>query len=352
MVLFISNDVTAQVLGMHDAMAALDAVMREEGLGSAANRHKANIHIPHRGAEEVYRYCSMEGGSRELGVVAVRIKSDMMTSAVVYGQLREQKYASRPGKYCGLVYLFSATNAEPLAILNDGVIQHVRVGATYGLGAKYLARPDSRTLGLLGSGGMARTFAESAALALPLERVKVFSPNIAHRDAFAEEMAERTGIDVVPVGSAEDAAADVDVLAAMTDSLEPLISPEMLRPGMHVCGVHGEMSRAALEMVDCVASYVSGKTDNYYTAPESWKPRRDGEGGGERTGEGRPRQTLVDIMLGRAAGRTDPSSITYFHSLGTGTQFAATAKLVYDRARERNLGHELPLDWFLQDMRD
>ena len=50
----------------------------------------------------------------------------------------------------------SATRGAPLAIINDGIIQHMRVGACAGLGVKYLAREDAKTVGIFGSGGMAR----------------------------------------------------------------------------------------------------------------------------------------------------------------------------------------------------
>ena len=58
--------------------------------------------------------------------------------------------------------VFSVRNGEPLAIINDGLIQHMRVGACAGLGAKYLARQDA-VVGIFGSGGMARTYLEAFA---------------------------------------------------------------------------------------------------------------------------------------------------------------------------------------------
>lgn len=72
--------------------------------------------------------------------------------------------------------LFSTVNGEPLALINDGVLQHMRVGAGGGIGVKHLARPDSSTVGMLGSGGMARTFLEAFCVVRPIRRVKVYSP--------------------------------------------------------------------------------------------------------------------------------------------------------------------------------
>src|SRR6059036_4110546 len=100
----------------------------------------------------------MEGASRKIGVFAIRMKSD-----IVYwpnGET-EEKYCVQPGTFCGLVMVFSVRNGEPLALINDGVLQHMRVGGCAGLGAKYLARDDAAVVGMIGSGGMARTYLEA-----------------------------------------------------------------------------------------------------------------------------------------------------------------------------------------------
>ena len=73
----------------------------------------------------------------------------------------EDKYCMERGRYCGLIFLLSTRNAEPLALMNDGYLQHMRVGACAGLGTKYLARKNSKVLAMIGSGGMARSYAEA-----------------------------------------------------------------------------------------------------------------------------------------------------------------------------------------------
>jgi ornithine cyclodeaminase/alanine dehydrogenase-like protein (mu-crystallin family) len=85
------------------------------------------------------------------------MKSDIVSWPVRHGVRVEDKYCVRPGLFCGLILLFSTEDGAPLAIMNDGYLQHMRVGALYGLGAKYLARSDASVVGMLGSGGMARS---------------------------------------------------------------------------------------------------------------------------------------------------------------------------------------------------
>jgi alanine dehydrogenase len=86
----------------------------------------------------------------------------------------------RPGIYCGLVLLFSTADGEPLAIINDEHLQHVRVGASTGIGARLLARADAHAIGVIGSGGMARTVLEAPVEVRDIHAVKVYSRSAAH----------------------------------------------------------------------------------------------------------------------------------------------------------------------------
>ncbi|MEK7214812.1 MAG: ornithine cyclodeaminase family protein, partial [Chloroflexota bacterium] len=88
--------------------------------------------------------------------MTLRFKSD-----VAYwpgDRTTEEKYCVAPGTFLGLIMLFSTANGEPLALMQDGYIQHMRMATSATLGVKHLARPDAASIGVLGSGGMARTF--------------------------------------------------------------------------------------------------------------------------------------------------------------------------------------------------
>ena len=98
--------------------------------------------------------------------------------------------------------VFSTNNGEPLAIINDGIIQHMRVGGCAGLGVKYLSREDSRTVGIFGSGGMARTYLLAFNEVRKIRKVKVYSPTKKNRETYAEEMGKKLGIEIIPVEQA------------------------------------------------------------------------------------------------------------------------------------------------------
>jgi alanine dehydrogenase len=353
MPLLINNEVAANVLGMQDCMDSLENVYKEEARGGAVSRNKSSIHMPTGDSNLWYRYVSMEGGSRKLRVVAVRIKSDMVFWKPVNAIHRELWYTSEVGKYGGLILLFSAESGELLAILNDGFIQHMRIVGTYALGAKYMSRRDTEVVGILGSGGMARGYLEALSLIRNLKRVKIFSPTPEHRDSYAREMRERLRLEIIPVGSIEEAARGVDHLAAMTDAIDPIIFPHLLGEGLHLCTVTAhEMSSEAYRYINRIVAHRTAISEHLFVTDE--RPRQLG-GSHPRTAEWEfqvpVRPSFGDILLGRVPGRENDKEVTYFLTEGMGTQFVAVAAVVYRKAMEQGKGQELPLDWFLQDIR-
>ena len=75
-----------------------------------------------------------------------------------------------------MILLTSVENGEPLAFINDGVLQHMRVGGDGGIGVKYMANPEAEVVGMLGSGGMARTHMQAFTAVRNIKKLQVFSP--------------------------------------------------------------------------------------------------------------------------------------------------------------------------------
>ena len=136
-------------------------------------------------------------------------------------------------------------------MMNDGVIQHVRVGAGAGLGARELSRANSEVVGMLGSGGMARTFLEALCCVRGIRKVKVYSPTTTNRDAYADEMRARPSVEIVAVDDPQEAFRDVDIVSSCTNSMSPVIVGEWSQPEMHVIIVNAfEIGREGLDRCD------------------------------------------------------------------------------------------------------
>src|SRR5215470_6246389 len=155
--LFINNDDVAKVLTMEDTLGAIEEGHRELARGELAGRPRVDVYTETPDSAKFHRWGTMEGASKGLQRFAIRMKSDVVTWPVRHGVRVEDKYCVTPGLFCGVIFLFSTEDGAPLAIINDGAMQHMRVAALYALGAKYLARKNAAVVGMLGSGGMART---------------------------------------------------------------------------------------------------------------------------------------------------------------------------------------------------
>src|SRR5262249_49443593 len=152
--------------------------------------------------------------------------------------MRREKVPAAPNnRYVGLVLLFSVENGEPLAILPDGVMQRMRVGAANGLGVKYLARADARTVGILGSGWQAGAQLMAVCAVRNIETIHCFSPNAANRAAFAGAMSTLLGVRVDPVDHPEDAIAGADIALCATNSIDHIFFERWIEPGMHVSSI-------------------------------------------------------------------------------------------------------------------
>jgi ornithine cyclodeaminase/alanine dehydrogenase-like protein (mu-crystallin family) len=295
------------------------------------------------------------------------MKSDIVYEREYEGVRTQEKYCVRPGRYCGLVLLTDVETGAPLAIINDGHLQHLRVAADSAIGADLMAREDSRTLGMLGSGGMAESHVAALLEVRGIERVRVYSPTRAHRERFAADLAKRHAVECTACEDPRSAYAGADILAACTDSAVPVIRGEWLEPGMHVISIGGRPDDAALACFDRrlrlgtspapVGRPELATSDEYlgYLArPQDprWGTHRMGRRSPQVTGRGGD-VSFGEVVSGKARGRSSREQITYSERGNIqGAQFFAVAAAAYEAARREGLGRELPTDWFLQDIRD
>src|SRR6266545_1420071 len=224
MTLLLSNEDVEQVLDMAGSLAALEPVYRDLPRGRAVNRPQSQTYLP--GPLEDSSYClkTVEGGAQTLGVMAIRLTSDVLRSETAGGVERRVKVPAAPGgRFLGLVLLFSIENGSLLAILPDGIIQRLRVGASSALAARAMAREDACVVGVIGAGAQAAAQLLGLALVRQLESVRVFSPTAHRRQAFAQTLGSRLGIPVEAKEDAHQAVDGADIVLAATNSATPVI---------------------------------------------------------------------------------------------------------------------------------
>ena len=127
MTLILNNEDVQSVLTMEVTMSALERAYIELTRQEAVCRPRIDIQIPTRDQEKIYQWGTMEGGSMS-GYFAIRMKSDVICEQEYQGAITQEKYCVRPGRFCGLILLTSIENGEPLALIDDGYLQHMRGG--------------------------------------------------------------------------------------------------------------------------------------------------------------------------------------------------------------------------------
>jgi len=361
--LFINNDDVAKVLTMDTTIAALEDSYRGLATRDTVCRPRIDIRIPTSQPGKTYVWGSMEGGSTN-GYFAVRMKSDISERCFYKGATTTEKYCRRPGLFCGLVFLTSVETGEPLAIINDGVLQHMRVGADGAIGVKHLANPDAEVVGMLGSGGMAHSHMDAFMAVRRIRKLQVFSPTRANREAFAREMAGRHGIEAVACDSPEQVYRGAHILASLTNSANPVGDGKLIEPGTHLVNIGGGglPDAGSLARVDVYLRF--GTAPAPASRPDlelddehiTWAAGPAGKGRGKKAHGVSLRDKVVwlaDLVAGRHPGRTSRDQVTYSERGNLqGAQFYAVAGRIYEAARAAGAGHEIPTEWFLQDVRN
>ena len=366
--LFIHNDVVRENLTVAECVPVLENAFQKIETGEAMERPRIDMYMPCELDDGYLRWGTSEGTND--GIFAIRMKSDVISwPESRSGARTEEKYCVAPGTWCGLVMLFSTKNGEPLGFINDGEISRIRVGAAAAIGARHLARENSTSVGLLGSGGMARAYLEGFCEVRPIETCKVFSPTKANRNAYARDMSDKLDIEIIAVDDPETALRGADIVATCTDTMSPTVKADWLEPGMHLTDLcEEEIDDACLERIDVTirqgegglplpeqgrimrlighspVAYVAGTDEEIKRLPE--KPAAS-----PKIAQGWP--NYCDLYYGRAKGRENDRQITFYHNFGNqGLAFSSVGGYLYRKAKSMGLGREFPTDWFLQDIRN
>lgn len=235
----------------------------------------------------------------------------------------------------GLFVLSDPETGFPLSVMDCTWITGVRTGAATAVAAKYLARPESSTAGVVACGVQARTNLEALACLFPLERVHAYDIDPAAAERYAGEMAAALGLEVVPVNTAEEAVRGMDLVVTSGPILEhpdPAIPAGWLEPGAFAGALDFDSywQPAAFAEVDRLVTDDKAQLGYYRTV-----------GYFRETPE--PYADLGELVTGRKPGRQSPDERALALNLGLAIEDVATARLIHERAVAAGLGTELPL---------
>lgn len=325
MPLMLNRDEVRTVLRMDECIDAHEKAFNEMAAGTAVLPLRTPITPP--GGLSLY----MPAYLQEMNALACKV-------VTVY---KENPAGHGLPVVIGTVLLQDASTGQVICIMDGGYLTAVRTGAVSGLATRYLAREDEgQVVSIYGAGVQARMQLWAVCEVRDVTRAMVSDlvPEAAY--SFANEMSDTLGIPV-EVQDDEGALLEADIICAATSSPDPIFDGSKVKEGTHINGI-GSHAPATREMDGEIVKRSLLIADSYEAclneAGDIMIPISEGV-----IDENHIHAELAEIVAGQKESRTSADQITLFKSNGLAIQDAATAKLVYERAREQKIGTEIDL---------
>jgi ornithine cyclodeaminase len=231
--------------------------------------------------------------------------------------------------------LADVATGYPIFLSDMTLATALRTAATSALAASHLARPESRTMALIGLGAQSEFQAHAFHAILGVDRLRIFDIDPEAFEKFERNMAG-SGVALTRCDSARDAARGADIVTTVTADKRraTILTADMIAPGAHVNGVGGdcpgktELARDLLLRGEIFVEYA---------------PQTRIEGDIQQLPPDHPVTELHDVVAGRRSGRTSPDAITIFDSVGFAIEDFSVLRLLRDLARETGVGSEIEL---------
>jgi ornithine cyclodeaminase/alanine dehydrogenase-like protein (mu-crystallin family) len=318
MALLLTEANVRSLLTMPLALEAVEDSFRRLAEGSALVHSRQRLHIP---GKSYLHY--MAAGDSTSGYMGLKV------------------YTSAREGLRFLVPLFHAESGDLVALIEADYLGQMRTGAASGVATRFMAREEACTAGIVGTGLQARTQLEAIALVRKLESVRAFGRDPKRREQFAKEMTARLQIPVTAVSSGEEAVRGADIIITSTTSSSPVVEGRWLEDGMHINAIGANFPQK--RELDDDAVRRAG-----IVAVDSREQSRQEAGdlihafGGHESQWSRV-QELGGIVAGKTPGRTTSAQITLFKSNGIAIEDIVVGGRVYELARERGIGREVPM---------
>ena len=322
--LILSESDLRSVLTMKDVIDAVEEGFRALARGETNVPDRLRLDVPDQNGIvlEMPAYIGSSGG--EQSALGTKIVSSFERNA-------ERGLDSIQGVFL----LLDSETGAPFSLMDGKFITAIRTAATSAVATKYMASPDPKRLAVFGAGVQARFHLDAMMEVAQIERVMIVSRNTDKARDLADLVRESHGLPCEVV-SAEEAAANANLICTCTSSQAELFDGRLLAPGTHINAVgaftpstrelDSETVRRARVILD--AESAAGRE-----AGEILIPIAEGVISHEHV-----KGMLADVVSGKVAGRASLDEITLFKSCGLAIEDLVTARLAYSRAKTQSVG--------------
>jgi alanine dehydrogenase len=319
MSLILTGAEVLQVLDMDLALAAAESAFRAYGEGRVNMPPKSYLQLPKGDFRAMYGALTLAQEICGLKWVNVHPENPRRGLPTVMAK----------------IILNDPETALELADMDGTYITNYRTGAAGGLAARYLSRPESATLGVIGAGVQARMQVAAIFKVRPVTQITIFNRTPSRAQLLKEELASRYDARVSVAAHPEDAVAGKDIIVTATASSTPLVQARWISPGTHINAM-GADAAGKQELDPAIFSKAKIFIDDWSQAQHSGEIN-------VALAQGKvPRENLCaslgEVVAGKQPGRQDPREITIFDSTGLVIQDLALGMAVYQLAREKGLG--------------
>lgn len=235
----------------------------------------------------------------------------------------------------GVIVLSDADNGYPLAVMDSTEITAQRTAAATAVAAKYLARPESKTLTICGCGVQGRISLRALRVLFPLEQVFVYDADSTRSEKFAEDLSTELGITIKAVDELEYATLQSDICVTCTPSRQFFLKQDHIAPGTFVAAVGADNeykqeldptllagSKVVVDLVEQCATI--GELHHALKQKVMTKDQVHAE--------------LGEVVAATKPGRTTSEEVIVFDSTGMALQDVVTSALVYEKAKQQSAG--------------
>ncbi len=309
--IWITEAEVVQLMDLKEAIAALEAALREEARGEAQNMTKTLLQY----------------GKNNLHAIGGKLGNLVGTKTWTHTQ----------GGTCPLLLLWSAEDGSLVAVIEAFALGNLRTGGISGVAADWMARQDAKVMAIVGTGKQALAQLGAVLAVRPIERLQIYSPRTQSREAFVGKAREEFGIEAANCASVSEACGGAQIVTLVTRAERPFLTAAMLDKGAHLNAVgaiapdreefaQDVFARAKLIAVDNLPG-VQQLSREFMTryASSGWE-------------EVMPLSRLV--ASGRR--RSGADDVSLFKAMGMGISDLALGAELSKRARERGMGRAIP----------
>jgi ornithine cyclodeaminase len=309
--IWITEAEVVQLMDLREAIAALEAALREEARGEARSMTKTLLQY----------------GKNNLHAIGGQLGNLVGTKTWTHTQ----------GGTCPLLLLWSAEDGSLVAVIEAFALGNLRTGGISGVAADWMAKKDAKVMGIAGTGKQSLAQVGAMLAVRPIERLQVYSPRQESREEFAKKVREEFGISAVACPSAAEACEGAQIVTLVTRATQPFVAVSMLEIGAHLNAVGAiapDREEFAQDVFDRATRVAVDNLAGVQQLSREFMTRYASRGWDE--------VMPLSKLIAQGRKRSDADDVSLFKAMGMGISDLALGAELVRKARERGLGRTLP----------